>query len=140
MPRKVAIDLMYYDRRMKKWSSNVEKGFRSTRLGLSLRIDRFSRKDIVFLTILRVVLKNNSYRVELPQEFLYIFYLERAVERVVISNNMNRGGGGDESMEQAWLDETRILWNGQIRIYSPFCFYYKWSTSAQRDSLINRNY
>lgn len=92
MPRKVAIDLMYYDRRMKKWNSNVEKGFRSTRLGLSLRIDRFSRKDIVFLTILRVVLKNNSYRVELPQEFLYIFYLERAVERVVISNNMNRGG------------------------------------------------
>lgn len=140
MPRKVSIDLMYYDRRMKKWSSNVEKGFRSTRLGLSLRIDRFSRKDIVFLTILRVVLKNNSYRVELPQEFLYIFYLERAVERVVISNNMNRGGGGDESMEQAWLDETRILWNGQIRIYSPFCFYYKWSTSVQRDSLINRNY
>lgn len=69
----------------------MEKGFRSTRLGLSLRIDRFSRKDIVFLTILRVVLKNNSYRVELPQEFLYIFYLERAVERV-ISNNMNRGG------------------------------------------------
>lgn len=43
-------------------------------------------------------------------------------------------------MEQAWLDETRILWNGQIRIYSPFCFYYKWSTSVQRDSLINRNY
>lgn len=91
----------------------MEKGFRSTRLGLSLRIDRFSRKDIVFLTILRVVLKNNSYRVELPQEFLYIFYLERAVERVVISNNMNRGREATNRWSRLGL--TKRVYYGTVK-------------------------